>query len=46
MPLSGESSKRVLETEVLRHLARQWQLDLEGWIEYRSNFTTREFLCF
>jgi len=42
--MDGESSKRVIETEVLRHLARQWQLDIEGWREYLSNFTTREFL--
>lgn len=40
----SESSKLVVETEVLRHLARLWQLDLEGWREYLSNFTTREFI--
>lgn len=43
MSQSEEPPTPTLETEVLRHLAREWKLDLDGWRDYESNFTTRKY---
>ena len=42
MTTSEGSMDPEVEREVLEHLAREWKLDLDGWRDYQSNFTTRK----